>query len=263
MSLPCIYVYPGDWLRDDVAGCSLAAQGLWLRMMFIMHDSDRYGYLSKNGAPIPPGNVASRCGIPVEQYVTLLAELDTVSVPRRTPDGTIYSKRMVDDARERAERAKNSSKGGKSRASNASSKSQVTPEDESEDGNQEPVLFDTELLKQNIPELSAKLYAMYPRKEARKLAIVAIGKALKRASFETLAAGIQKYVEDCTRNNTTYAHPATWFNNDRWTDESRDSKPNTPPRGRTDDDEPLPEQKGWEDLTPEQNKEWFGSEGAA
>ncbi len=225
MSLPCIYIYPGDWLRDDVAGCSLAAQGLWLRMMFIMHDSDRYGYLSKNGTPIPPGNVASRCGIPVEQYVSLLAELDAVSVPRRTPDGTIYSKRMVDDARERAERAKNGSKGGKSRASNASSKTQVTSEYEYEDENKEPVLFEHDIPKLNIPELSAKLYAMYPRKEGRKDALISIGKALKRASFETLEAGIKKYIEDCTRNRTIYAHPATWFNNDRWTDESRTSKP--------------------------------------
>ena len=38
--LPYIQLYPGDWLRDSVAGCSLAAQGLWLRMMFVMHDSE-------------------------------------------------------------------------------------------------------------------------------------------------------------------------------------------------------------------------------
>lgn len=101
--LPAIQFYPGDWLRDDIAGCSLAAQGLWLRMMFLMHDSDRYGYLAKNGVPIPPASAALRCGTNLEQYTTLLAELDLHGVPSRTDDGIIYSRRMVRDAKAREE----------------------------------------------------------------------------------------------------------------------------------------------------------------
>lgn len=101
--LPAIQFYPGDWLRDDVAGCSLGAQGLWLRMMILMHDSDRYGYLAKNGVPIPPATIAQRCGTSLEQYTTLLAELDTHGVPSRTDDGTIFSRRMVRDAKAREE----------------------------------------------------------------------------------------------------------------------------------------------------------------
>jgi hypothetical protein len=104
--LPSLQFYPGDWLRDSVAGCSLAAQGLWLRMMFAMHDSARYGYLcNSDGSPIPPGSVALRCGCTPEQYETLLHELDGVSVPSRTPNGTIFSRRMVRDAERRAKDA--------------------------------------------------------------------------------------------------------------------------------------------------------------
>src|SRR6185369_6429483 len=99
--LPYIQLYVGDWIRDNVAGCSLAAQGLWLRMMFLAHDSDRYGYLDINGSPIPPGSVAARCGTTPEQYETLLAELDAARVPSRTPESIIYSRRMVRDAKER------------------------------------------------------------------------------------------------------------------------------------------------------------------
>lgn len=101
--LPSLQFYPGDWLRDPVAGCSLAAQGLWLRMMFLMHDSPRYGYLcNSDGSPIPPGSVALRCGCTLEQYEALLHELDSVDVPSRTTSKVIFSRRMVRDAARRA-----------------------------------------------------------------------------------------------------------------------------------------------------------------
>lgn len=106
--LPSFQFYPGDWLRDNISGCSLAAQGLWLRMMILMHDSERYGYLSMNGAPIPPGFVSRKCGCDtLEQYTTLLAELDEAGIPSRTSEGIIYSRRMVRDARERERKNRN------------------------------------------------------------------------------------------------------------------------------------------------------------
>ena len=102
--LPSIQFYPGDWLRDPVSGLSLSAQGLWLRMLLISHDSPRYGYLCyPNGTPLPPEIIASKCGCSLEQYETLLAELDSVNVPSRTPSGTIYSRRMMRDERRRAQ----------------------------------------------------------------------------------------------------------------------------------------------------------------
>lgn len=106
--IPYIKFFPGDWLRDNVSGCSLAAQGLWLRMMILMHDSERYGYLTMNGLPIPPGFIARKCGCDtLEQYNTLLDELDNAGIPSRTPEGAIYSRRMVKDARERQRKAGN------------------------------------------------------------------------------------------------------------------------------------------------------------
>lgn len=102
--LPSIQFYPGDWLRDPVAGCSLAAQGLWLRMLLAAHDSPRYGYLcNRNGSALPSQIIASKCGCSLEQYETLLAELDSVSVPSRTQSGTLYSRRMVRDERRRGQ----------------------------------------------------------------------------------------------------------------------------------------------------------------
>lgn len=110
--LPFIPIYPGDWLRDSVSGCSLAAQALWFRMMMVMHDSDRPGYLSINGSPIPPGSIAQRCGCTPELYDTLFRELQEAGVPSITQSGVIYSRRMVRDQKLREKWSKSGKKGG-------------------------------------------------------------------------------------------------------------------------------------------------------
>lgn len=98
---PSFQFYPADWLRDPVSGCSLAAQGLWLRLMFLMHDSERYGYLCQNGLPIPPEQLARRVGCQPDEFNALLAELESAGIPGCTKDSIIYSRRMVRDAEER------------------------------------------------------------------------------------------------------------------------------------------------------------------
>jgi len=106
--LPYFQFYPGDWLRDGVSGCSLAAQGLWLRMMIVMHDSPKYGYLVQNGGePLPDEQIARRCGCSVEDYRALFSELKHAGVPRfaeshlgqtkRHLGQIVFSKRMKDD----------------------------------------------------------------------------------------------------------------------------------------------------------------------
>lgn len=99
---PAILFYPADWLNDNVSGCSLEAQGLWLRMLILAHSSERRGYLQLNGKAMQESFIAAKCGSSVPQYLTLLQELDNAAVPSRTPEGTIYNRRMVRDERKRA-----------------------------------------------------------------------------------------------------------------------------------------------------------------
>jgi hypothetical protein len=116
-SLPWLQFYPSDWLSDSVSGCCLAAQGLWLRMLFIAHNSQRYGYLEADGKAIPDEQVARRCGCSsVEEYRNLLAELFSAGVPARTTDGVIYSRRM---ARDQVDRDGAAERKRQSRASHA------------------------------------------------------------------------------------------------------------------------------------------------
>lgn len=111
--LPAIQFYPGDWLKDNVSGCSLQAQGLWLRMLFLAHESDRRGYLSVNGKPMHPEFIARKCGCDsTDQYLTLLNELFDAGVPSQQPDMTIYSRRMVKDEQKRHKCAQAGKKGG-------------------------------------------------------------------------------------------------------------------------------------------------------
>ena len=98
MKLPAIQFYVGDWLRDPISGCSLEAQGLWLRIMFIMHDNEDYGRLTVNGKPMPSQLLARRCGSPLDEFERVFKELDDAGVPSRDESGVIYSRRMVRDA---------------------------------------------------------------------------------------------------------------------------------------------------------------------
>lgn len=129
MKPPALQLYGGDWLRDAVSGCSLAAQGLWLRLILIMHDAKPYGHLvGANGEPLTDKQLIRLIGCTKGELMKLRDELVRACVPRRTGDaeylklfadasinetpvdlsplrvdsnGVVYSKRMVKDQRTR------------------------------------------------------------------------------------------------------------------------------------------------------------------
>lgn len=113
MKRPYFPFFPGDWLRDGIAGCSLTAQGLWLRMMLVMHDSETYGVLVVAGQKMTDEAVARRCGTTLKTYRKCLQELVNAGVPSLKPDGTIYSRRMVRDEEQRRQDAERKAKGKK------------------------------------------------------------------------------------------------------------------------------------------------------
>lgn len=183
MKLPAIQFYPGDWLRDSISGCSLAAQGLWLRILFLMHDSPRYGYLcSTDGTAIPPESVARRCGCHLEQYDALLLELDRANVFSRNPDGLIYSRRMVRDHRERSQNAERQKRFREKKAlrnapSNGPNNATLTPL--SEDEGEDEVVYRREGAGREPPKsgpaferfcrLEAKLFPLFGRVPGQRL----------------------------------------------------------------------------------------------
>ena len=109
---PWMKFYPADWRADTALRmCSLAARGLWMEMLSIMHEATPRGSLLINGKNIGSKQLANLCGATLRETAALLTELETAGVFSRADDGTIFSRRMKRDV-EKAERDKANGKTG-------------------------------------------------------------------------------------------------------------------------------------------------------
>lgn len=113
MKRPAFQFYPGDWLRDTaLRSCSVAARGLWIEMLCLMHEGAPYGHLKVGSKVILPVNLARMVGITLPEAEGYLDELNCAGVYSVTAEGTIYSRRMARDEEIRAKRAAGGIKGG-------------------------------------------------------------------------------------------------------------------------------------------------------
>lgn len=88
-----------DWQNDPALRmCSLAAQGLWMRLLCVMHEATPVGHLLVNGRQPTTRQVAALAASPEKEVALLLRELEEAGVYSRTDEGVIYSRRMVRDA---------------------------------------------------------------------------------------------------------------------------------------------------------------------
>ena len=94
--------YTGDWMKDpNLRSVSLASKGLWMDMLCLMHESDRRGYLQRNGKPITQDQLARMAGCSSEEVSQCLEELESSGVFSRTKNGIIFSRRMKKDEEKR------------------------------------------------------------------------------------------------------------------------------------------------------------------
>jgi hypothetical protein len=130
--------YPSDWRADPaLRSCTIAARGLWIEMMCIMHEATPYGSLLIKGQRIDKKRLASLCGIQEKECIVLLLELEGFGVFDRDDDGTIYSRRM---RRDHAKAIKHQEDGGKGGNPNLkpTNKGMVNPQSKGEDKAQKP-----------------------------------------------------------------------------------------------------------------------------
>ena len=106
MKRPAFQFYPKDW-RDEqsLRLCSMAARGLWIDLMCLMHSSDRYGHLELAGKPMTVDQVARLLGEQSKDVRRWMAELISNGVCSVTDDGVMFSRRMVRDEEIRERRA--------------------------------------------------------------------------------------------------------------------------------------------------------------
>lgn len=110
---PWMMFFPADHRADPALRvCTLAARGLWIEMVCLMHEADPYGHLVSKGRPITMEQLASLSGTSKVQVKKLVAELCESGVLSQTNEGTIFSRRMVRDFIKRQRNVENGAKGG-------------------------------------------------------------------------------------------------------------------------------------------------------
>jgi hypothetical protein len=110
---PAFMFYPADHRKDaELQSCSLAARGLWMELICIMHQCEPYGSLKINGQPMKTAQIGRLVGETEDALIVLLKELGDAGVYSREEDGTIFSRRMKRDERLRIVRAEAGKKGG-------------------------------------------------------------------------------------------------------------------------------------------------------
>jgi hypothetical protein len=108
---PWFKFYPSDWRgASRLRLCSLAARGLLIEMMGIMHEAEPYGHLMIAGKPVDDATLAVQVGAPRKQVAALREELEKHGVLERNQFGVLFNPRMVRDQSVREKRAAGGSK---------------------------------------------------------------------------------------------------------------------------------------------------------
>lgn len=98
MSQPWMKFYPRDWRGDQALRVvSLAARGLWMEMLCIMHEASPRGHLLIGASAVTDEALARAIGARTEEVQALLVELHDAGVFDRSRKGVILSRRMIAD----------------------------------------------------------------------------------------------------------------------------------------------------------------------
>lgn len=99
MKLPAIQFYPGDWRKDPgVQALSFEERGIWLEILFLMHESTERGKLLLNGKKIPTNRLAKMLGVEPDKMADVMATIIELGVADIDPDtGALVNRRMVRD----------------------------------------------------------------------------------------------------------------------------------------------------------------------
>lgn len=113
MADPFLKFYTSDWRSDPALRmCSLAARGVWIELICLMHEATPYGQLLIKGHPPTDAQLGVLVGAPTDQIPELIGELEAAGVFSRTRTGVIYSRKMSKMAKKAATARKNGQKGG-------------------------------------------------------------------------------------------------------------------------------------------------------
>lgn len=243
MSLPYMKFYPRDWRGDQaLRSVSVAARGLWMECLCIMHEAKPYGHLLLNGDPVGDDTLARMAGVPVDEVARLMAELRKAGVLSVTRNGVVFSRRMTKD-HARAQKGKaavekrwNAGVDDMPQASEAERKSDAP----NRSPNRAPITQKPEARSQKERDANAssslrdfdRFWEAFPKKVEKKAAKAKFAAAVKGgADPDRIIAAAQAYARSETVVRGFIKHPTTWLNAGCWDDETSQK-----PASSSDDD---------------------------
>ncbi|WP_417834733.1 hypothetical protein [Thalassospira xiamenensis] len=161
-SYPFMQFYPSDWRADpSLRVCSIAARGLWLEMLCVMHEADPRGYLTIKGQPVTDAQLSALTAVPTDEITKLIGELETAGVFSRDGNRRIYSRRILRDEKKSKTARKNGKKGGNPKLATNRKQKEISPSDNLQDntplkGQDKPQIPDT---RYQTPEDKSSLHS--------------------------------------------------------------------------------------------------------
>jgi hypothetical protein len=108
-----IKFFPAEYeTAPELRMCSLAAQGLWMRLLCRMHDGVPSGHLTIKGRAPTIAEIGAIIGHDQDVVEPLIEELRVNGVFSETSAGVIFSRRLVRDAKAYAAAVRSGRKGG-------------------------------------------------------------------------------------------------------------------------------------------------------
>lgn len=240
---PWMKFFPTNWRADPALRmCSLAARGLWMEMLCVMHEATPRGHLLINGNAVSDRQLAALTGCSSDEVQACLSELLAAGVYSVTDNGTVFSRRMVRET-ERSDEGREHGKRGGNPALNPKQPDTV---DDTLKGASNPYMAygngsisqsetQTEEVETSTParetrralmlEFDETFYPAYPHKVQRAAAARAWPKARSKASLEQIMAGLERYIRDKPPDRH-WQNPATFLNGESWNDQP--ASPPTP-----------------------------------
>jgi len=96
--LPAIQLYPADWRKDPgIQALDYFEKGVWMEMLFIMHESNSRGFLKINDRKIDKKVLSKMLGLTLKKTEKTLKTLYDFGIYSVDDNDVIYSRRMVKD----------------------------------------------------------------------------------------------------------------------------------------------------------------------
>lgn len=245
--LPAFQFYPGDWFRDVAVRClTWEERGIWLEMLFHMHECEQRGKFILNGKAMSAESIALVVGLDNQkcnQVIERLLELNVASRCKET--GALMSRRMVRDENLRQTRKKAGEKGGnpnlvkvkdnrgvddlvnqkgkQSATPSSSISSSIINPHSPPGGEPDP---NGRSSPKELNRMASEIYEAYPKKVDRRKALQKITQAFKGgAKYDVLLERTLAYAQLVLNRHGLHSnhedwkyvpHAATWYHNERW-----------------------------------------------